>query len=410
MGKLIKINFIDWNSCKRKKHKQKNSDMKKTNLYLLALSMIIMASAFKSADEHTAINKKDIVSIMTKVCDWQLSNMPDTLVRGDESRQAITGTSWVRATFFTGVMATYHTTGKKKYLKAAIKQSEKNEWKPGPRERHADDHCIGQTYIEIYEITQNGEYIENLKNTIDKIIEDPMRGPEVGWKFSINWGWCDALYMAPPVFAKLAQLTGERKYLDTMHTLWMDTYDHLYDTEENLYFRDDNYKMQPDGTMKLTQNGKKIFWSRGNGWVIGGLARVLEAMPEDYEHRPFYVEHFMQMSEKLAHLQEDDGLWRVSLIDPDEFPSPEVSGSAFFCYALAWGINNNILDKGKYLPIVLKAWDGLLWATDKKTGKIGYIQRIGHKPQSISSDDTAEYGVGAFLLAASELYKLVEQQ
>jgi unsaturated rhamnogalacturonyl hydrolase len=352
-------------------------------------------------------DKKKVEAVMKKACDWQLANMPDTSIRGDGSREAIKGTSWVRAAFYSGVMATYQTTGKKKYLNAAIHLGEKNNWQPGSRQRHADDHCIGQVYLDLYRITKDTNCLNPIRRTIDRIVENPMRGPVVGWKFSENWGWCDALFMAPPVFAKLAAITGNQTYLDTMHVLWMDTYSHLFDPTEDLYFRDAKYKIKPDGTFLPTKNGKKTFWGRGNGWVMSGLVRVLAEMPQTYQHRPYYVDLFNRMAKKIAGLQSDDGLWRVSLIDPDEFSSPEVSGSAFFCYALAWGINNNLLEREKYLPVVLKAWKGLEWAVDKKTGRIGWIQRIGHSPQSITADDTAEYGVGAFLLAGSEMCKLV---
>jgi unsaturated rhamnogalacturonyl hydrolase len=353
--------------------------------------------------------KKEIKSVMQKTCDWQLANLPDTTIHGDGHRKAILGNGWIRATFFTGVMAAYETTGKKKYLKAAKQLGIKHNWQPAPRKRHADDHCIGQVYIDIYRINKDVDCLNPIKQAIDSIVADPMRGPVVGWEFSKNWGWCDALYMAPPVFAQLAAVTGNQTYLDTMHVLWMDTYEHLFDKSENLYFRDAAYKIRPDGTFPQTANGKKIFWSRGNGWVMGGLVRVLDEMPQTYQHRVFYEEHFCQMAEKVASLQGEDGFWRASLIDPEEFPAHEVSGTAFFCYVLAWGINNNLLDKDKYLPVVLKAWKGLNWAVDMKTGKIGWIQPVGHSPFAISANDTAEYGVGAFLLAGSEVYKLTSK-
>jgi len=77
----------------------------------------------------------------------------------------------------------------------------------------------------------------------------------------------------------------------------------------------------------------------------------------------------------------------------------------FFCYALAWGINHGYLDRQTYLPVVKKAWHGLVGAV-RSDGKLGYVQAIGASPAKLTSEDNQEYGSGAFLLAGSEMYKL----
>ncbi len=43
-------------------------------------------------------------------------------------------------------------------------------------------------------------------------------------------------------------------------------------------------------------NGNRIFWSRGNGWVLGGLALILQDMPKNYKHRAFYETLFKDMA------------------------------------------------------------------------------------------------------------------
>ncbi len=211
--------------------------------------------------------------------------------------------------------------------------------------------------------------------------------------------------MAPPVFAKLSAITGNMKYLDVMDQMWDDTTTLLYDTEEHLYYRDTRFKVNPDGSGPREKNGEKIFWSRGNGWVMGGIVRVLEHMPADYPQRLKYVKLFKDMAARLASIQGSDGLWRSSLLDPDSYPNPETSGTAFFCYSLAWGINNGILDQDRYLPVVTKAWRGLVGSVHE-SGKLGWVQAIGHKPESVTSESTEVYAVGAFLLAGSEVIKL----
>ena len=225
---------------------------------------------------------------------------------------------------------------------------------------------------------------------------------------SLVWGnaietrelsWCDALFMGPPPLAALTNATGDRNYLDLANKLWWKTTDYLYDKEERLYFRDSNY-FEP-----REPNGKKIFWSRGNGWVFSGLARMLQEMPEDYPDRPRYVTLFREMAEKVSAVQGDDGYWRSSLLDPTSRPNPETSGTGFFVHGLAWGVNRGILDRPRFLPHIQKGWAALLAALHED-GKLGWVQRIGAAPGTTGADETEVYGVGAFLLAGSEMLKL----
>ena len=344
---------------------------------------------------ETSLSEKDILNSMARVCDWQLANMP---VPGEHPRH-YKNWDWTNAALFTGIMAMYQTSGEKKYYKAVEGFAESNDWSVGPRFRHADDVCIGQSYLELHEIKPAPFKIEKLKARVDSLMADPKPG-------RVDWWWCDALYMSPPMLARLASATGNRIYLDYMNEMWWDATDFLYDPDENLYYRDDRFRIKTDGSGRREQNGEKVFWSRGNGWVLGGIARVLQYMPEDYPDREKYLELFEIMAKQVASLQGADGLWKTSLLDPDAYPHGESSGSGFYCYALAWGINQGILDKELYLPVVLSAWSGLNAAV-QPDGKLGWVQQIGAAPEEIDKDMTEVYGVGAFLLAGSELVKLL---
>ena len=229
------------------------------------------------------------------------------------------------------------------------------------------------------------------------MIAEPRRGRQ-------EWWWCDALFMAPPVLARLSVSTQDRRYLDFMNTLWWDTTAFLYDKECHLFFRDKNYIIQPDGAGPREKNGQKIFWSRGNRWAMAGLVRVLQFMPDDYPERQKFIQLFKEMAEAVFKLQHADGLWRASLLDPDNFPARESSGSALFCYAIAWGINNGILDRDTYFPVVEKAWQGLVGCVDE-AGMLGWVQLPGDGARAVNKNDTMEYGTGAFLLAGSEIIK-----
>lgn len=207
-------------------------------------------------------------------------------------------------------------------------------------------------------------------------------------------------------FVKLAKVTGDNSYLAFNDIYYKECYDLLYNKEESLFARDLNYVIKEDGSTRREKNGKLIFWSRGNGWVMGGLALVLKDLPFNYKEKPFYEQLFKEMAARIAKLQPEDGLWRTSLLDSESYSNGEVSGSAFFCYALAWGINNGLLD-ASYIPVVKKSWVALTQCVNDE-GRVGWVQPITDSPQAkFSKDSSSEsYGPGAFLLAASEVIKL----
>jgi rhamnogalacturonyl hydrolase YesR len=215
----------------------------------------------------------------------------------------------------------------------------------------------------------------------------------------IPWWWCDSLFMAPPVWARMYAATGEHKYIDYLNAQWQRTSDLLYDKDEHLYARDASF------IGKLGPGGKKIFWSRGEGWVMGGLVRTLQYLPKDDPRRPFYINQLREMSARVAQLQGSDGLWHASMLDPEHFPAPEISGSTLFVYGMAWGVNEGILDASTYKPVIERAWRGILQHV-YADGRLGDIQQTGAEPTPYLPTASYTYGVGGYLLAASELKRM----
>ena len=380
--------------------------MKKT---LVIIGLFVFSISLSAIEKLPS--KIEIVSSMSRVCDWQLKNLSQVeYVDPDPIKHKNRNSNWIRGTFLTGLLAQYSTSQKQVYLDSAIALCARNNWKLGPKFQFADDLCIGQTYIELYKLKKDKEMISDVESRLKTILKEPKRGPVVGWKGDENWDWCDALYMAPPVFSHLYTINKNRAYLDTMTVLWFDTYNLLYDKKEKLFFRDKRFVPNASGTEIRTKNHQKVFWGRGNGWVLGGLTRMLQDMPRNYENRPKFEAVYKEMCERMVTLQGEDGLWRASLLDAKEYPAPETSGSGFYCFAMAWGINNGLLSSEKYLPVVLKAWKGLNWAIDKKTGMLGWVQAVGADPRSVTASETMEYGAGSFLLAGSEIYKMVDKK
>jgi rhamnogalacturonyl hydrolase YesR len=223
--------------------------------------------------------------------------------------------------------------------------------------------------------------------------------PEASYK-SEWWSWCDALYMAPPSLYHFANITGEEKYRQYAFDHWKLSTEFLYSEKDSLFYRDDRY------FDAVSENGFSVFWSRGNGWVIGGLARILTYLPANHPQREYYTGLFREMAAKILSLQQPDGLWTVSLLDPEYLPKGEASGSGFFGYALAWGVNNGLLEPAIYEPAVRMAWASLSSYVND-AGRLGNVQQIAGDPFPFYEHQWHVYASGAYLLFGREILELV---
>ncbi|MGV8133865.1 MAG: glycoside hydrolase family 105 protein [Mangrovibacterium sp.] len=356
--------------------------------------LLIVIICGEALNIHAApISKKSVLEAAEHVFDWQ--------------QQHPTGVDlwdWEYGAYYSGLADLFKADPKIKYLKAMTDMGNQYNWSVRPRPYDANVLAISHMYLDLYSLIGDPQMIDKTVYCLDAGFDRSPREPDVtfsGNRYWWNWwSWCDALFMAPPAFAKYAAISGEIKYLDEMDELWTITHHYLYDNDEHLYFRDDRYFQQK------TPGGKKVFWSRGNGWVMGGLAKVLAVMPPDYPRRPFYENLFQEMAAKIKQLQLKEGYWPSSLLDSSHFGGMESSGTAFYCYALAYGINSGLIDRQAYETTVLKAWTVLVGHIDQD-GRLGYVQQVGDSPDQVKADDSEAYGSGAFLMAASEVCKLV---
>ena len=343
-----------------------------------------------ATDLSPAITPAAIDAATRKVADWQLARSQPYFDR-----------IWTWSVLYSGFMAASDSTGDGKYRDAMTAMAKKYDWALRNRLPNADDQSVGQTYLELY--LQQGKKDQTMiaptQADLDSVIGLATLKPGDP---RIPWWWCDALFMAPPVWARMYAATGERKYIDYLDTQWQHTYDTLWDKDEHLYARDATY------LTKREANGKKIFWSRGQGWVLGGLVRTLQYLPKDDSHRAFYIEQLRELAARLATLQDSEGLWHSGLLDPEHYPLPEISGSALIVYGMAWGVNEGVLDGAKYRPVIAKAWRGMLQHV-YADGRLGCIQQTGAEPAFYLPSASYTYGVGGFLLAASEVKRMAVQ-
>lgn len=345
--------------------------------------LLIAATAGLRAESQSEAQATDPAQVMRRVFDWQVGHLWSTQQPIDH-RWGTRG--WVHGAFLTGVMEAYRSTGDEAYLAYAQATAERNGWEVGPRLEHADDHIVGQTYLELEAMDPDPAKYAAVQRTFDALIAEAKPGRKLWW-------WCDALYMAPPTLAKLATVTGDARYWEALERWYWDTTAYLYDPAEQLFYRDDRFFNPEDGN--------KIFWSRGNGWVVAGLARLLDVLPADYPSRGRYEELYRAMATRLVALQPADGLWRADLLRGDT-PHGEASGSAFFCYAIAWGLNHGLLEGASYRAAVDRAWAALQTCV-AEDGHLGWVQPIGSAPDHYDATTWQEYGSGAFLAAGSQV-------
>jgi rhamnogalacturonyl hydrolase YesR len=347
------------------------------------------------------ITKSSVKSVLISVADYQV-----------KTPLTHTETDWTNGALYAGMVEWASIAGDEKYYDWLREIGDRNHWtynhREDPRGRyHADDYCVGQMYLELFRKYKNPAMIEPMREYLDRIISDPSK-VELEFVFTESfwaterWSWCDALFMGPTVWAKMSSITGDDKYLRFMYNEYKATKDFLFSEEDNLFFRDSRF------ISKTEANGAKVFWGRGNGWVFAGLPVIIRELPDNFEHKAFFEDLYRGMAGKIRSVQDKKGYWHASMLDPDSYPNPEISATSFFVYGLAWGINHGYLDKKTYLPVVLNGWKAMTDAV-WPDGKVGWIQPIGEDPRNVTREMTEVYGVGAFLMAGTEIYRMLNQ-
>lgn len=371
--------------------------MKKVMFFMV---LLIIATGLAGAQNLPA--KKEIMDKMVLTNSYFMKKWPDTgktIITNKERQSNI----WTRAVYYEGLMALYSVNPDKTYYDYAMSWGEAHKWglNGGVKTRNADNHCCGQTYLDLYEKEKKPEMIKDLKASIDLMIASDKID---------DWTWIDALQMAMPVYAKLGVITGDKKYSERNYQMYMDSKvrQGFYNKADGLWWRDKDFRPP-----YKEPNGEDCYWSRGNGWVVAALVRVMEIAPND-PHYKEYKKTYLEMMKALLPIQREDGFWNASLHDATNFGGKETSGTALFVYGMAWGINHGLLKEKKYLPAITKAWNAMAKEAVHADGFMGFLQGTGKQPsdgQPVTYDskpDFEDYGLGCFLLAGSEVWKLAK--
>ncbi|MBN1953402.1 MAG: glycoside hydrolase family 88 protein [Bacteroidales bacterium] len=371
---------------------------------VIGLSILLTTSILSGYAQLDQLKEGEVIASIKKANTyWQL-NHPEP------------GTaSWNNAAYHTGNLKAYKLTREKAYLHFSEVWAKKNSWKGATSEDTSewkydygespeyvlfgDWQTCFQVYCDLYKLDPDPHKIARAR----QVMEYQMGTPQNDY-----WWWVDGLYMVMPVMTRLYSITLDELYLEKLYEYFSYSRDLLYDPEAGLFYRDSKYVYPKHKTVK----GLKDFWSRGNGWSFAAFARVLEDLPLDDPHREEYITIYKKMAASLSGLQQPEGFWTRSLMDPEQAPGPETSGTAFFTFGYLWGINNGILDAEKYRETISKSWRYLTETALQDDGRLGYVQPIGERAipgQIIDINSTSDFGVGAFLLAASEMVEYIRK-
>lgn len=359
-------------------------------LVILAISPIIKA--------QTLPTKQEAIKVLRLVNHYWQTNNP-----------VLGSFFWDNAAYHVGNMEAYKVTKDEKYLLYTQLWAEQNAWEGakgtnkskwkytygegGDFALFGDNQICFQVYADLYQIKKDPKRIARAREVMEY---------QMSTNVNDYWWWADGLFMVMPVMTKYYHITKNELYLRKLYDYFQHANNIMYDANENLYYRDAKYVYPKHKSV----NGKKDFWARGDGWVFAALSRVIQDLPKKNVMLPFYVKRYQDMAKAIATCQQPEGYWTRSMLDKEHAPGPETSGTAFFTYGFIWGINHGYLDEATYLPVVAKAWSYLTTVAMQSDGKLGYVQPIGERAipgQTVDINSQANFGVGAFLLAASEM-------
>lgn len=366
------------------------------NIYYIGL---LCVSLMACSPYSNRLTEKSVTHVANDVAAWQVHAYPtmDTM----RYWKSTCSVSWENAVFLTGLYEWANYTQNQEWIDwcTYIADTSKYQLPNTLSVYNADNFVVGLMYSEMFDLCGDSACIMPTYEILRNIATCPPQGDYAMSGKSTDkdrWTWCDALYMAPATYAKIAVQMQDTTILNVLHTEFEETYNHLYSNEDSLFYRDSRYFTQQE------KNGARVFWGRGNSWVAGGLARLLNELPETDERYGFYVDLYQQMMKRIVDLQDPSGCWHASMLDPESYPKPEMSSTGLFAYALWWGINHGILDEQIYLESAQKAWLSMVNCVHAD-GMLGFVQPVGADPQSVTADMTETYGAGAFVMTAREI-------
>lgn len=331
------------------------------------------ALVIQPANAEPLPNRATVISQMQTVNDyWHANNDLGTA-------------SWQRGTYELGELAYYRTSHDSAAFTHADNWATANHYaiNGGTTNRNADAQTAGQVYLDLYVLLHGKDKISSIASDLHHEAYSTGRD---------DWTWVDAVFMSMPALIHYGVLTNNQTYLRAAYQQYHYPKNSLgLLSPGKLFFRD------------VTAKNANQLWSRGNGWAVASMAETLTYLPHSNPLAAETIRDLRNAAARLKLYQRSDGFWPVDV--KDKTSAAETSGTALDTYAIAYGIRSGVLDKATYLPVIERAWSALNTAVDA-SGRLGSVQGVARAPGPVDPAATADYGVGAYLLAGSEVAQL----
>jgi rhamnogalacturonyl hydrolase YesR len=301
--------------------------------------------------------------------------------------------TWFNAIFVKGDIEAFRMSGLDRYRVYANSWATHNKWKLPAHAPNLDGPEASQEYIDLWEL----DPAHPARDIADSVAYFNRETARVKAGHVTDMSYVDAVRLGSlSGFARLGVPMNKQSWLSASAKMFASTESHIYDRSASLWWRDSRWA------------GTTTHWSRGNGWIVLALTDTVAALPAGNANRAHYVALLNAMAAALKKNQQAGGYWTADVDHPASFPAPESSGTSFFTYGLARGVQMGYLDSATYLPVVQKAWNWLKTTALRSNGVVGYVQGPSSHPsqfQPISPTATRNYGVGGFLMAGVEASK-----
>lgn len=252
------------------------------------------------------------------------------------------------------------------------------------------------SYIEHAPRTPHRKLIRHLGDRIPRWLV-PGRLPDV---------WIDSAFHLLPTLAQAGRLRQQAHLVDEAVRQLEGFASVLQDPQTDLFTH--AFHDREQGT-PIPSFAERAFWARGNGWMLATLVEMLDEIPETHPARPRLRERLLRLTSALSRAQSEGGLFHTVLLDSRSYE--ETAGSALIAYGLARGRRTG------HLPDSLessaqRALSGLCRTLSKSEGRTEVVgTSLGTNPNArryarVARQDQVSYGVGAWLLAASEAARL----
>ncbi|MBI5032190.1 MAG: glycoside hydrolase family 88 protein [Chloroflexi bacterium] len=297
-------------------------------------------------------------------------------------------------------------------------------------EYNVDRLNTGKVFFMLYEKTGDSKYkcaLDLLRSQLDTHPRTPSGGL---WHKQIypNQMWLDGIYMADAFYAQYEAVIHSRDtqhatrvFDDIAHQIML-IEQHTRDPKTGLlYHAWDESKQQPWANPET--GCSPHFWGRAVGWYVMAIVDILDYMPREHPRRDDLIAILNRAIDAVIRVQDaDSGVWYQVLDQGQRVGNYlESSGSCMFVYAMVKGARNGYLPQA-LLEVAQHAYAGIiqqfiqvddanqvhLTDTCRSAGLGGTPYRDGSYEYYLSEPRVTDnhHGVGAFLLASTEIEKL----